>query len=92
MLKDTYPFTSDYLDTLYFEQGNLDENYTDALERFLLSTKESPEYIRAQLFRERQMFYENFLTLDEQLKAFMQLGGCASTERVLKIYLPQAAL
>jgi hypothetical protein len=89
-LGDSFPFVTDYLQTIFFPQGgNIYGSFEEAFAFFLDSNRvEERASIIMEFEQERRNFYENFTTAEEQVKAFSRLGGAASTEEALMRFLP----
>ena len=89
-IKERYPYLSDYLDTVFFEQGGtIYDNYTEAFARYVLVTSEDPSLASKAIEAERRKFYEEFETLEKQLDAFAAMGGAARNASTLAIYVPK---
>ncbi|MCW1431601.1 hypothetical protein [Novosphingobium sp. JCM 18896] len=88
-LKERYPYTTDYLETVFVEQGGIFENYDSAVSFFYESSTESSEELEANLREERAAFYREFLTSEDRIEAFSRLGGVARNEQSLHVYLPE---
>ncbi|HEX8449866.1 MAG TPA: hypothetical protein VF652_09785 [Allosphingosinicella sp.] len=89
-LLEEYPDLSDFLSTVAFsEADSIYPGFEEALDRFVLVTGEDKEAARASIRADGQKFWAAFAGEEEQLDAFLLLGGQIRNRAFLERMVPR---